>query len=274
MILRVSSQIRRGHSGPATARARPPLRSLLLVGLLAAAAAVSASWGGLGLAAPLGDDVTIVAAGAVTTAESATTRAPEYDYDPPEPGTYRLPAIKPAGDGRVLGPGGTPARLSDLMKGHITILSFIYTRCGDPKACPAATGALYDIQRASETDPKVAKNLRLLTFSFDPEHDTPGVMEEYGRAVRSGKGGAEWDFLTTSSAVDLQPILSAYGQVVDRKKNPNDAFGPFYHVLRVYLIDRRGMIRNIYSFGMLDPRMVLADVRTLLLEEPTDTAAE
>jgi cytochrome oxidase Cu insertion factor (SCO1/SenC/PrrC family) len=42
--------------------------------------------------------------------------------------------------------------------------------------------------------------------------------------------------------------------------------GPFYHVVRVYLIDAQGMVRNIYSYGMLDPRMVLADVRTLIME--------
>jgi cytochrome oxidase Cu insertion factor (SCO1/SenC/PrrC family) len=38
------------------------------------------------------------------------------------------------------------------------------------------------------------------------------------------------------------------------------------HTLRVFLIDRDGNIRNIYSSGTLDPRLVLADVRTLMLE--------
>jgi protein SCO1 len=40
-----------------------------------------------------------------------------------------------------------------------------------------------------------------------------------------------------------------------------------YHILRVFLIDREGRIRNIYSSATLDPRLVLADVKTLLLEE-------
>ena len=79
--------------------------------------------------------------------------------------------------------------------------------------------------------------------------------------------GSEWLFLTTASKKDLTPILKAYGQQVDRKKNPNDPLGPYYHLLRVYLIDRQGFIRNIYSSGLLDPRLVLTDVRTLLLEE-------
>jgi len=40
------------------------------------------------------------------------------------------------------------------------------------------------------------------------------------------------------------------------------------HTLRVFLIDREGQIRNIYSSGTLDVRLVLADVKTLMLEEP------
>jgi cytochrome oxidase Cu insertion factor (SCO1/SenC/PrrC family) len=66
---------------------------------------------------------------------------------------------------------------------------------------------------------------------------------------------------------NLNPILETYGQRVDRKKNPDDPLGPLSHLVRVYLIDRDKMIRNIYSFGLLDPRLLLADVRTLLLEE-------
>ena len=193
-------------------------------------------------------------------------RSADYDYDPPVPGSYRLPVLEPAGDGHVLGAGGKPEQLREIMKGRITVLSFIYTRCADPSACPYATSVLYQIHRISKQDAAIAENLRLVTCSFDPEHDTPRVMANYGGGFGEG-GGAEWLFLTTASTDDLTPILSAYGQQVDRKKNAADPLGPYYHLLRVYLIDRQGMIRNIYSFGFLDPRLVLADVRTLLVEE-------
>lgn len=200
--------------------------------------------------------------------ELALGRSAQYDYDPPAPGTYTLPVIKPAGDGNVLTAEGKQARLRDIVRGQVTLLSFIYTRCADPRACPMATGALYQIHGISAEDPQIGENLRLVTFSFDPEHDTPTVLAEYAGAMRPGGKGSEWLFLTTRSARELQPILDAYGQRVDPKKNPLDPLGPFYHVVRVYLIDRKGMIRNIYSYGMLDPRMVLADVRTLVMESP------
>jgi cytochrome oxidase Cu insertion factor (SCO1/SenC/PrrC family) len=206
--------------------------------------------------------------GIVTTdrPETSIERSAEYDYDPPLPGTYRLPVVKPAGDGEVLTADGKSARLRDIVSGQVTILSFIYTRCADPRACPMATGALYQIHEISAKDPVLADNLRLVTFSFDPANDTPRVMTEYAGRVRPGGKGAEWLFLTTRSDEELKPILSAYGQTVDRKKNLLDPLGPFYHVLRVYLIDREGMVRNIYAYGMLDPRMVVTDVRTLLMD--------
>lgn len=196
-------------------------------------------------------------------------RSAQYDYDPPIPGTYDLPKLKPAGDGSVIHLNGKPDRLRQVIKGRISILSFIYTRCADPTACPYATGVLYKIHAISEQDDVLAKNLRLITFSFDPDHDTPRILADYSQALRK-QSGAEWLFLTTMGERQLTPILNAYGQRIGKKKDPADPLGPLSHVLRVYLIDRQGVIRNIYSTGMLDPRVVLADVRTLLLEEAAE----
>jgi cytochrome oxidase Cu insertion factor (SCO1/SenC/PrrC family) len=197
--------------------------------------------------------------------ELSLGRSAEYDYDPPQPGTYELPVIGTAGDGVVLTAGGKPARLSDFLHGRVTILSFIYTRCPDPRACPMATGALYKIHDVTEKDPTLADGLRLVTFSFDPKHDTPQVMADYAESIRPDGVGCEWHFLTTQSENELEPILARYGQRVDRRRS-DDPLGLFYHVVRVYLIDGKGRIRNIYSFGMLDPRLVVTDVRTLMME--------
>ena len=109
--------------------------------------------------------------------------------------------------------------------------------------------------------------MRLVSLSFDPEHDTPQRLAEYAEAVQETKSGCEWRFATCKSHADLDSILDAYGQIVDKRPNPADAQGPLYHVLRVFLIDRNGRIRNIYSAATLDPRLLLADVKTLLLEE-------
>jgi cytochrome oxidase Cu insertion factor (SCO1/SenC/PrrC family) len=54
---------------------------------------------------------------------------------------------------------------------------------------------------------------------------------------------------------------------VDKRPDAANPQGPLYHTLRVFLIDRDGRVRNIYSSATLDRRLVLADVKTLLLEE-------
>jgi cytochrome oxidase Cu insertion factor (SCO1/SenC/PrrC family) len=193
-------------------------------------------------------------------------RSSDYDYDVPTPGTYTLPVVKVAADGDVLGADGSPLRLHELTHGRITVMSFIYTRCASAKACPYATGVLRHLHCESADDTALAKELRLVSMSFDPANDTPERMAAYSGLASQRPTAAPWHFVTTRSQAELQPILTAYGQAVDKKNNPLDPTGPLNHTLRVYLIDPAGNIRNIYSSGTLDPRLVLADARTLMME--------
>ncbi len=194
-------------------------------------------------------------------------RTEQYDYDPPEPGSYRLPAIKPAPDGRVLDAQGRQHRLHELMDGRITVLAFIYTRCSDPQGCPLSISLLYDLRYVARRDPAIGDNLRLLALSFDVEHDTPEVLADYAGSGSGNHGEVgELQFLTARSQAELAPILEAYDQPIGRKLDAADPFGPYAHQLRVYLIDSERRIRNIYSLGFLDPRLVATDIRTLLIE--------
>jgi cytochrome oxidase Cu insertion factor (SCO1/SenC/PrrC family) len=79
-------------------------------------------------------------------------RTSDHDYNPPAPGSYSLPAVKPAGDGEVLDCKGQPMRLRELTHGRVTVMSFIYTRCAAPKACPYATGVLMELHQLSSQD--------------------------------------------------------------------------------------------------------------------------
>ncbi len=194
-------------------------------------------------------------------------RSEQYDYDPPLPGSYRLPAIKPAPDGRVLDSKERLHQLHALMDGRITVLAFIYTRCSDPRGCPLAISLLYDLLFVARRDPAIGGSLRLMALSFDVENDTPEVLADYAGAAQKDHGAAgELLFLTTRGEAELDPILEAYGQPIGRKLDAADPFGPYTHQLRVFLIDPERRIRNIYSLGFLDPRLVATDIRTLLLE--------
>jgi cytochrome oxidase Cu insertion factor (SCO1/SenC/PrrC family) len=208
----------------------------------------------------------IVALGAAALAAD-NARTSDYDYDAPVPGSYTLPVIKPAADGALLDSAGKAVRLSELTRGRVTVMSFIYTRCAAAKACPYATGVLMQLHRESAEDAELAKSLRLVSMSFDPVNDTPDHMAGYSMLATSRTNAAPWHFVTTKSQSELQPILTAYGQAVDKKQNPLDLTGPLNHTLRVFLVDAKGRIRNIYSSGTLDARLVLADIRTLMMEK-------
>ena len=205
----------------------------------------------------------LICSSAIGGAAAATDS--DHDYAAPAPGTYALPVIKTAADGDVLDANGRRLRLREVTQGKITVLSFIYTRCAAVKACPYATGVLNELHELSQTNKTLAKTMRLVSMSFDPAVDSPQRMADYSAWLRTRPGGAEWRFLTTRSRAELQPILAAYDQAVDTRPNPADPQGPLFHTLRVYLIDSEGRIRNIYSSGTLDVRLVLADIQTLSL---------
>jgi len=186
-------------------------------------------------------------------------------FDPPDPGTYRLPPIAEAPNGAVFQTNGSLAQLHDLFDDKYVVLSFIYSSCDDVNGCPLATYVLYRLYQAMLEDPKLAADMRLISLSFDPQNDTPEVMRLYAKNF-TGKE-ADWLFLTTESNEALDPILAAYDQSVNRVYNEDgENTGQISHVLRVFLIDPERRIRNIYSVSFLHPDLVLADVRTLVQE--------
>lgn len=201
-----------------------------------------------------------------TAAPRAGPAGSAYAFPLPEPGSYRLPAIKRAAGGQVLDERGRGRDLGDLLRGRITVLAFIYTRCGD--ICPVASMQMSFVQDLAARDPGIAARMQLMSMSFDPVHDTPAVMAEHAAAWRSQAPTApEWTFLTAPDQTALAPVLAAYDQTIGRKRNAESPTGPFTHIFRAFLIDRAGRIRNIYSLDFLDPQLVMNDVRTIALED-------
>ena len=186
-------------------------------------------------------------------------------YEAPVPGTYRLPPIMDAVDGRVLLEDATPARLFDLMGDRFVLLSFVYTRCDDVNGCPLAKAVFHLVRSRLEERPDLAGSARLISMSFDPDNDTPEAMRAYG--PKFDDGSVEWRLLTTRDRADLEPILDGYGQYTLREyDHDGDYTGEFAHLLRVFLIDRERRVRNIYSTGFLHPDILMNDLETLLLE--------
>ncbi len=194
----------------------------------------------------------------------------ELGYEVPRPGTYSLPVIQTAAGGKVLKTNGEVADLSDFLRGKITVLNFIYTSCDDINGCPLSIFVLHTLQDRLKHESGVAEQLRLVSFSFDTEKDTPEVLREYEQEHHGGHAGhhagAEWFFVVAESERALQPMLKSYSQfVIPEFNEQKEDTGKFSHLLRVFLIDKQGRVRNIYSPDFLHPELLLADVKTLLL---------
>jgi protein SCO1/2 len=97
----------------------------------------------------------------------------------------------PVPDFAVTTQEGRPLRLSEL-RGEVVALTFIYTRCPLPEFCPAMDAKFADLARRLSVVPGRADRVRLLSVSFDPEHDTPAVLADHAR--RRGARPPLWTF--------------------------------------------------------------------------------
>ena len=105
------------------------------------------------------------------------------------PGTYQLPPLGLAADGKVVNTDNKDLALYDLVGDKIVLLSFIYATCSDVNGCPLATMVLHKIKTRLQKEPALAKSLRLVTLSFNPKHDSPEVMRHYAAELQ-GSGVA------------------------------------------------------------------------------------
>lgn len=184
----------------------------------------------------------------------------------PAPGRYRLPRLFAAPDGILLDPDARHLRLHRLLRGRLSVLSFVYSYCRDPDGCPRAWAVLDALQAALRADAALARDAQLLSISFDPTHDTPAQLRTLA-AGRAGDPQVRWQFLTAPSVRALLPLLEGFGQDVSVE---SDAAGrptrTLNHLLKLFLVDAALQVREVYGVATLAPEAVLNDLHTLQLE--------
>lgn len=90
---------------------------------------------------------------------------------------------------------GTTRALSDF-RGEVVVLTFIYTRCPLPDFCPRMDQRFKELATMIEPDRRRAAKVRLLSMSFDPEHDTPEVLSRHAKL--RGANPPLWSFAVAS----------------------------------------------------------------------------
>jgi protein SCO1 len=193
---------------------------------------------------------------------------PRMDFVLPRPGTYELQRIMRAPEGTVLTVEGRPDKLSRYTRGRITLLGFIYTSCTDPQGCPMAYRVFDTLKDEIRATPALQDKVQLVTLSFDPARDSPKVMKRYAGSQVEEEGGLRWYFLTTPSVQELMPLVEGFGQDVQYAVDTSTGrpIRQLSHVLKVFLIDRAGDVREIYTSTFLHPEAIIGDIQTLLME--------
>jgi len=134
------------------------------------------------------------------------------------------------------------------LKGKVWVADFMFTTCPGP--CPRMSSQMHQVQMALE-----GEGIQLVSFTVDPEHDTPEVLAEYGKKFKASPG--VWHFLTGSQA-DLNHLAKDVFKlgVVD---------GSLEHSTRFVLVDGDGQMRGYYltSEPNAIPRLI-EDARALL----------
>ena len=134
------------------------------------------------------------------------------------------------------------------LEGHVWVADFMFTTCPGP--CPRMSSQMRQVQ----TETTKMSDIKLVSFTVDPDHDTPPVLAAYAKHFLAEPG--RWYFLTGA-----QTSLDELGRN-GFKLNPVD--GSLDHSTRFVLVDRAGQIRGYYSSSDDDfLKVLLRDVRRL-----------
>jgi cytochrome oxidase Cu insertion factor (SCO1/SenC/PrrC family) len=200
--------------------------------------------------------------------------APRLEFTPLQAGSYTLQRIQPIADATLLDAAARTVRLSSVTTSKLTLLTFFYSYCIDPIGCPFAFRALTDVRHRLLADPALARRVRFVGISLDPSTDTPEVIDNY-RRMMLGASALEWDVLTAPSVRELLPVLDDFGQDVSIELGSDGiAQRTLHHMLKMFLIDARGNIREIYTLAYLQPAVIINDIKTLDIEERGRSAAK
>ncbi len=168
----------------------------------------------------------------------------------------RLAVIQDAPDFTLTTQDGGTLKLSDL-KGDVCLVSFVFTTCNG--TCPATTHRMGQVQAALKQR-GLAKGgrVRLLSITLDPARDTPGVLRKYMDLYDLEP--ANWTFLTGDKG-RVNKVIAAWGMWAKPAAN-----GQLDHPSRVFLVDKKGRIREIYNLSFFKAAWVMDDVELLLKE--------
>jgi protein SCO1 len=144
---------------------------------------------------------------------------------------------------------GEKVELKDFA-GQAYAFTFIFTRCPFPTFCPRMNMNFETVYKELMTM-NAPTNWHLLSISFDPEFDTPQRLKEYSATYNPDP--KKWSWLT-GAMIDIDAITEQLGLVFTFENNT------YNHTLRTVVVDKNGIIRQIYWGNEWTPQELIKEV--------------
>jgi protein SCO1/2 len=107
-------------------------------------------------------------------------------------------------------------------------------------------------------------DVHLVSFTVDPDTDTPPVLRGYADRLKAEPG--RWDFLTGAKAILYDVSKNGFKLGIS---DGSEEVGKPVHSTRIVLVDRHGVIRGYYDALAPDAvTKLLADTSHLLRDQP------
>lgn len=145
----------------------------------------------------------------------------------------RLPEVT------FLDENGKPVTLADY-EGMPVALTFVFSRCPVPEYCPRMMNQFAAVIAALEKEPKAPGKYRLLTISFDHEHDRPGILKAWAAAF-GYREGMPWSLLSSEDPGPIEKLAEPTGL------RYGEAKGTIQHNLRTLVLNPDGTIRRLFT---------------------------
>jgi len=170
-----------------------------------------------------------------------------------------LPALGQIADFRLKDQTGRALSVADF-RGKTWVAAFMFTRC--PTICPRITRRMQDVQAHAK---KAQVPLTLVSFSVDPEYDTPAVLSEYAREFKLDT--SNWRLLTGDIEVIKKTSIESFKMALDGQPDGAADHLGLVHGSHLVLVDGKAQIRGFY-------RSSDADVVTRLVSDAKRLSSE
>ena len=175
---------------------------------------------------------------------------------PTKASPMEIPVIGSVPEFSLTEAGGTTLHRADLLC-KVWIASFIFTRCGEQ--CP--TMMRHEVRLQASLP--LRDDLRLVSFSVDPDWDAPKVLTDYAHTF--GADRSRWLFLTGDKKQIYHLTIDGF-RLATQDADPAREM-PILHSTKLVLVDRHGAIRGYYdSSDEEELRHLVRDVRQVLGE--------